>query len=480
MNREIIQQIVGKMQELVESSIEKGIKEGHIGDLNVYFNKGLNRIGLELLKEVYESIDEAIYRENKKDHIYSVVKKDEKSLLTSLGEVKFTKRLYKDLRGKSKYLFDEHLKIRKGTRITVDAVSRVIDETIDTSYRKGGLNASISDSITKQTVKNILKTTEVPKVSYKIPKKKKQVEYLYIDADEDHIALQREYELNAINKLIYVYEGIESVAPRSERNRLINPHYFARVTIGKGDNTRFWQEVRKYIDDVYDIKSIKRIYLNGDGALWIKEALNVFSNITFVMDKFHVTEYIHRMTKHLDKYQDEAKEEIYKIIHKRDRDAYDRFIGKLYATSKNSTTEKNIIDGDVYFRNNFDSICLRFSKDEHIVGCSAEGHISHVLASRMSSRPMGWTIKGANKITALRLYKLNGGDIYTLVKANDIAKQSHTFTSNQEDDDRVYSAQYVITDEKNKNHEELKYIEHYKAELTVQGKKALLANNIRF
>ena len=36
---------------------------------------------------------------------------------------------------------------------------------------------------------------------------------------------------------------------------------------------------------------------------------------------------------------------------------------------------------------------------------------------------MGWTIDGANKLTKLRLYKLNGGDIYTLVKANDLSRQ---------------------------------------------------------
>ena len=34
MNREIIQQIVVKMQELKKESIRKGLKEGNIGDLN--------------------------------------------------------------------------------------------------------------------------------------------------------------------------------------------------------------------------------------------------------------------------------------------------------------------------------------------------------------------------------------------------------------------------------------------------------------
>ena len=60
------------------------------------------------------------------------------------------------------------------------------------------------------------------------------MDYLYIDADEDHFSLQfkekkGDLEKNengrklngAITKLIYVYEGIEPDAPKSKRNHLV-------------------------------------------------------------------------------------------------------------------------------------------------------------------------------------------------------------------------------------------------------------------
>lgn len=47
-------------------------------------------------------------------------------------------------------------------------------------------------------------------------------------------------------------------------------------------------------------------------------------------------------------------------------------------------------------------------------GCSAEGHVSHVLSARLSSRPMVWSAEGANKISLLRTYRANGGDIFSL------------------------------------------------------------------
>ena len=479
MNMEIIQQIMDKLQELRKTSIKKGLKEGNIGDLNKYFTEEFYKIGCEMLKDIYEEIEEAIYKKNKEEHKYSVIKTDSKTLITSIGEVRFKKRLYKnEVNKKSCYLFDKVMKIRKGARYTIDAEWKAMEEVIETSYRRGGLSASLTSSVSKVTMMNMLKNLVIPERNY-VVFKKKRVDYLYIDADEDHIALQREEKFSEINKLIYVYEGIENESPISERKRLINPHYFGRICTKECENTMFWQEVYNYIAEAYEIDKIKMIYINGDGASWIKNGVYHFKRAKFVMDKFHITEYVNRMTNHLEGSQDEAKEEIYRLLYKHDRDAYEIFIGKLYSTSINDTTLKNITDGDIYFRNNFESICLRFSGDEHVIGCSAEGHISHILASRMSSRPMGWTIDGANKLTNLRLYKLNGGDIYTLVKANDIARQSVTYKSSQEENWTVYSASEIMSDINKKTHSEYKYIEYYHAELTDLGKKVLALNNIK-
>ena len=123
---------------------------------------------------------------------------------------------------------------------------------------------------------------------------------------------------------------------------------------------------------------------------------------------------------------------------------------------------------------------MRFSGDKNVIGCSDREHISHVLATRMSSRPMGWTIDGANKLTKLRLYKLNGGDIYSLVKANDLARQAVTFNVSYDEDDGVFTATQIMSDIKKKTHSEYKYIEHYQAKLTDSGKIMFAIHNIKF
>ena len=50
------------------------------------------------------------------------------------------------------------------------------------------------------------------------------------------------------------------------------------------------------------------------------------------------------------------------------------------------------------------------------VKCSAEGHVSHVYADRMSSRPLGWCHTGADKMSRLRIYRQNKGNMLELVR----------------------------------------------------------------
>ena len=54
-------------------------------------------------------------------------------------------------------------------------------------------------------------------------------------------------------------------------------------------------------------------------------------------------------------------------------------------------------------------------KDENLK-CSAEGHVSHIYADRMSSRPLGWSKKGVDKMSRLRIYRENKGSMLELVR----------------------------------------------------------------
>src|SRR5690606_4323553 len=65
-----------------------------------------------------------------------------------------------------------------------------------------------------------------------------------------------------------------------------------------------------------------------------------------------------------------------------------------------------------YILGNWKGIMRQYDAD--YVGCSAEGHVSHILSSRLSSRPMGWSKVGVDQMTRLRVVVANGGNVYDI------------------------------------------------------------------
>lgn len=69
-----------------------------------------------------------------------------------------------------------------------------------------------------------------------------------------------------------------------------------------------------------------------------------------------------------------------------------------------------------YIKNNWQGIRRRVKSEKGINVSSTESHISHVLSSRLSSRPKGWCREGLDKMAQLRVYWKNGRSMLELVK----------------------------------------------------------------
>ncbi len=113
------------------------------------------KLGCDFIGEVFGQMDEAIRQNGLRKKKWEVVRKDCKSMLTSLGEISFEKTLYKDKRtGERTYLLDRYLGIEEKSRMTEDAEAKILEEAVETSYRRGGEAVSITDKVSKSTVKN--------------------------------------------------------------------------------------------------------------------------------------------------------------------------------------------------------------------------------------------------------------------------------------------------------------------------------------
>ena len=407
-----------------------------------------------------------------------------KQLITSLGTVAFKKTLFTNKHtGESSYLIDRILGLGKHERMTEDAQALLFQEAVQTSYRRGGEGCSLTAEVSRQTVKNKIHQLEFPPEKEN-PCKKKEVEHLYIDADEDHISLQFRKEKGdlveknenhqknnfLLAKLIYVYEGIEKEAPKSKRHRLVNPHYFCSVNTGKG-NEEFWDEVYEYLDSRYDLKKVKKIYLNSDGGGWIRNGMKRIAWIVHVLDEFLLEKYLTRLTSHMKDSRWGAADELRRMIRRGAKKKFKELADCLKGYLQKEENVRRIDEATEYILSNWTAARLRLRHKEGVVGSSTEVHVSHVLASRMSSRPMGWSICGAEKMARLRAYHLNGGDMLELVRYQERALPKAVGA-----EETYITTREILNSEKNRHRQVGKYMESISHSISLETKKKLYFN----
>ena len=396
------------------------------GFVNSVKNEAL-QMALNYISETLTTCDQILKDSPIRKEKWEVVRTDKKDMITSIGKVTFLKTLFKNKEtGERRYLLDDMLHFDPHERMSEDAIAQLLEEAVQTSYSKGGKAVSILDEVSKETVKNKIHALEFPKEKVKKAEKKK-VDYLYIEADEDHVSLQfqeakgdlqvNQYgrKLNGmINKLIYVHEGIEKDAPKSKRHHLINAHYFCGAYDGKANN-ELWDEVYAYIDNNYDIDSIKKIYLGADGGAWIKAGGKRISGITYVLDEFHLKKYLVKMTSHMLDNADDARKVLYDTIKDGNKEEFLSVVDMLEYYAESTKEKKSVQESSSYILENWSAAKIRL-KNRNVPGCSTEGHVSHVLSKRMSMSPMGWSRKGADKMAKLRAYAWNKESMLDLVR----------------------------------------------------------------
>ncbi len=440
-----------------------------------------NRLELGIIKDTLELMDQKLRESPERKEKYDIVKKDPRELITSLGAVSYKRTYFRDRSsGERIYLVDEIIQLEKRERLTEDAKVRMFREVVEGSYRKSGETTCLNeDHVSRQTVKNELHRLEFPRE--KKPEEKRRVPCLYIDADEDHVALQYlkkkgdvkrtdgKYKNNGmLNKLVYVYEGIEREGPKSKRRRLIRPYYFCGSYAGE-DNRRLWEEVAEYIRTHYDEKSLKKVFLNADGGSWIEAGKGTIEKVVPVLDEFHLSKYLVTMTHFLGDSAEDARRELRETIISTDVSQFIAECGKICSYTDDPAVAQRIEKGRAYIQSNWEAAVRRLTARRIICGCSAEGHVSHVLSSRMSSRPMGWSRIGADKMAHLLAYWKNGRSILELVRYQE---KNLEFPKAAGAEEMIYpSVTEILRSEKRGYRKDGKYFDRIQATLALQGRK---------
>lgn len=355
----------------------------------------LDSLGCEILREVLEALDRKLRESEERKRSWVVVRKnDPKEILTPFGPMVFKRSYYRHKESrKYSYLVDEKAGITPHARVGVNLKAALTEACAAMSYEESTLQISRHNPLLKVSRQTVARCVREFKAKGAAPAPvKRRVSVLYVEADEDHVKVRGRRGAQA--RLVYVHEGIQEYP----RPHLKNVRYFTAVS---KTPVELWEEVGDYIADHYELEAIEKIYLSGDGASWIRTGQEYISGAIYILDRFHLSRYILKATAHMP----ELRVPIYREIQALNKQGVLECLHKALKGANKPAREKRIRDTIKYIENNWDGIEQSVKNPE--VRCSAEGHVSHILSARLSSRPMAWSLQGVDNMAGMRALKAN-------------------------------------------------------------------------
>jgi hypothetical protein len=233
-------------------------------------------------------------------------------------------------------------------------------------------------------------------------------EVLHIFADEDHVGLQD--GKNTQIPLITYCGGKKAVW--KGRNELIDPVHIQGY--GLSPKTH-WEYVYGLISEQYDMKQVKKLFIYGDGATWIKTGLDVFPDAVLAFDEYHLEKRIRSLLsgEECKGYATCIREAISSgdktVFQKLFYSIEDAVMSALGAGKCRRSRLKSVQNDGAFLLAHWQEILnLRHPLS---IGSCTEALVSHVLSKRFSRDPMGWSKHGLSKLAMVRVFCINGGAI---------------------------------------------------------------------
>ena len=405
---DIIQAVTEIITTGFKNNLENLVDEGQ--DISQFILKtrdDLNEAGRLLTVEALEILDEAVKGSKERKRGWVVQEKSKpNTLATIFGEIHYKSTYYKSKEdGSYARLSDEMVGIEAHDKMDLSLKARCVELAEKTPYQRSGDMVSEALTLSGQTVMNAIRWLG-PVAPYQVPEgtEKRKVRHLFIEADEDHVAMRD--RRSGEPKLVYVHEGVKEVS--KGRMELKNPIYFSGMF---RDSEELWDIVEEYIDTAYERDSIEKIYLSGDRGGWIRSGAEWISEAVYVVDRYHLLKYVKKAAGHIEN----GCDEIWKAIKTQDREYLEVVLDTIKDHPDSEGKEKKLSEAFRYIRESYET--TRHYLDEEYRGCSAEGHVSHILSDRLSSRPRVWGETGIDQMVRLRVTVKNGGEIYPLMLA---------------------------------------------------------------
>ena len=423
----IIQKIYEKNNKILKEGLKEVLQGGDVSILTGAIKDFTDILGQELFSEIVTQIENLVFDDAKRKSQYEAKRFAGKSLITKNGKAKFERRYYKDNEtGENVCLTDKILGLEKGERIDKKVKAEIIRKANDESYSKSGKLVVPDMEISATTVmRNVRKNEWKIEIKERPEEEKIKSKYVYIQVDEDHVK-ERNKKGCTISKIITIYtrkrtltkpERIPEV--KQVRKELVDKFTFSGLY---KDTQEMWEDVSYYIDCTYNKEVLETAFIMGDGASYIKAGTEWIAKSVFVLDTFHLEEYINHLN-----YDEYLKTKLQEAIEQFDPISTENIMNEAIRKIENQIQEdkelgrttkslenrlKKITDTKTYLMNQWQGIEAHEIYKDKLTGCCQEGQVHHTLSERLSTDAKVWSENGIDEMSQLRAFTQNGGDIY--------------------------------------------------------------------
>lgn len=385
--KEIIASRIEKLKREIEIFFEK--EDIGLDEAEVYFTQRIGETVRGLLTACYEQKDAELLADKAgRKEAGLVVERhgDVRQVVTQLGVVSYRRTYYASRSGGYCYPIDQVVGLEGYQRVSSGVCLGLVEAAREMSYTKASRVVTCGQ-VSKQTVMQKIREAQ-PVVE---PVLRQKIAVLHVDADEDHVKLQTGD--SRIVPLISVYEGIKQNGKRGVCKNVFHCSEFGMKT------EDLWEEVLTEMERRYDLTNIK-IYLHGDGAPWIKQGLEWLPNSVFVLDRYHMNKALKGAVSGIERKSGcQYEYHLRQALDEGDRDYFCSVRDSLLA--RWPEREKTILENSNYLLDHIEAIRIYNTDPEARKGGATEPHVSHVLSSRLSSRPMGWSSKTLKKFVPI-------------------------------------------------------------------------------
>ena len=399
----------------------------------------------DLLKRVFEKMDEAFLNSPSRKERYYVKQYRERTIITIFGPVTYKRHEYQDKTTKDPFIYvDRKIGLFKRQRYDIVIYALAYEMySISNSMIKVGRFLSqliypftLSEerkymAIPRQTIfnmNNLYKAIKAPEI-----KREDTPETIYIMADEKYIPLQGESSPeddpnkrhSEMTKIGVIFTGREEELDKNgnklkrRRWKLTGKHILAFPD----ESSNFWERTLDTLSEIFHLDKVKQIYILGDGATWIKSGTRELRTdsikVKYALDRFHLSQAIHKITK--DK--EMRKLLIDYAIHSK-KDDFKKIVDSIHPEDNRSDEIQSKIN---YVLNNIRGAAVMHKEVK--IGCAMEQAIQHILASNFTSVPKAFGKEHLHTYVNARILQQNQHNMASLfIQAADIANKTNNET----------------------------------------------------